>query len=76
MANNSKLTSKRDRPKGDDLGGKLDVSSSSAAIAFRAAAKAYTQKATKTKKSAVATLHRERILTKGGQFTKAYAAKG
>ncbi|MGA2485220.1 MAG: hypothetical protein ABSF49_04430 [Roseiarcus sp.] len=76
MANSSKLTTKREWPKHSDLSGRLDVSSSATAIAFRAAAKAYTKRATKTKKSAVETLQRERILTKDGGFTKAYAVKG
>jgi len=75
MANNSKITTKRAKRKFGDLSGKLDVSLSSTATAFRAAAKAYTKEAVKTKASAVKTLHGERILTKGGKFTKPYAAK-
>jgi hypothetical protein len=59
-----------------DLGGSFDVKSSATATAFRTAAKAYTERATQTKESAVETLHREGFLTKGGKFAKAYAAKG
>jgi hypothetical protein len=58
------------------LNGKFDMSSPAAAVAFRAAAAAYTKKATETKASAVATLHREKILTRTGQFKKAYGLKG
>jgi hypothetical protein len=76
MANSSKPTIKRAGMKHSKLTGKLDVSSAATATAFRAAAKAYTKQATKTKAAAVKTLHRERILTKGGEFTKTYAAKG
>jgi hypothetical protein len=76
MASGSKLPTKRARLKHSELTEKLDVSSATTATAFRAAAKAYTERATKTKAAAVKTLHRERILTKAGEFTKTYAAKG
>ena len=52
----------------------LDMSAPATAAAFRVAAAAYTKKATKTKATAVKTLHRERILTKAGDFTKTYDA--
>ncbi len=73
MTNISKPTTKRPKLKHGKLSGKLDVSSPATATAFRAAAKAYTKQATKSKAAAVKTLQRERILTKGGKFTKAYA---
>jgi hypothetical protein len=76
MTISSKLTIKRVKRKQVGLNGSLDVSSPATATAFRAAAKAYTKEATRTKAAAVKTLHRERILTKGGKFTKAYAVKG
>jgi hypothetical protein len=76
MANRSKLTGKRTKSKLGELSGRLDVISPATATAFRAAAKAYTKKAIKTKASAVKTLHRERILTKDGAFTKTYSLKG
>jgi hypothetical protein len=76
MATSSKLTTKRAKLKHGMLSGKLDVSLPSTATAFRAAAKAYTKQATKTKAAAVETLYRERILTKGGEYKKAYAVKG
>jgi hypothetical protein len=52
---------------------KDDVSLSETAVAFREAAKAYTKQAVKSKASALKTLHREGILTKGGKLAKAYA---
>lgn len=74
MAKISKPTTKRAKPKlGKDA---LDITLPATAAVFRAAAIAYTKKATKTKATAVNALRRERILTKRGQFTKAYAAKG
>jgi hypothetical protein len=73
MADSSKPTSKRAKRKGGERIGTLDLSLSSTATAFRAAAKAYTEQAIKTKAAAIKTLHRERILTKGGKFTKPYA---
>jgi hypothetical protein len=76
MANSSTLTGKRTKSKLGEPSGRLDVISPATAMAFRVAAKAYTKKATKTKASAVKTLHRERILTKSGVFTKAYSLKG
>ena len=42
------------------------------AAAFRKAAKAYTVKATKTRDSALDTLRREGILTKSGEYAKAF----
>ena len=76
MANSPKATAKRAKLKNGHLGGRLDVSLPSTATAFRAAAKAYTKQAIKTKAAAVKTLQRERILTKGGEFAKPYTAKG
>jgi len=76
MTSFSKLTTRRAKLKHGELSGKLDLSVPATATAFRAAAKAYTKQATKTKAAAVETLRRERILTKGGKFTRAYAVKG
>ena len=76
MTNSSTLGGKRRKSKLGEPSGGLDVISPATATAFRAAAKAYTKKATKTKASAVKTLHRERILTKSGVFTKTYSSKG
>jgi hypothetical protein len=73
MENSSKPASKRTKSNHGGRRGRLDVSSPATATEFRAAAKAYTERATKTKAEAVKTLHRERILTKDGGFTKTYS---
>jgi hypothetical protein len=57
------------------VGKGLDLSSPATAKAFKAAANAYTKKATKTKASAIKTLRREGILTKNGRLAKPYAAE-
>jgi hypothetical protein len=62
-------------PKKNRTAHRLDLSAPATARAFKAAAKAYTAKATKTKTSAIETLRREGILTKNGRLTKRYAAK-
>lgn len=76
MKANPNPVSKHAKPKRKGANGALDMSLPATAHAFRAAAKAYTKQAVKTKASAVETLHREGILTKTGQFTKTYALKG
>ncbi len=62
--------------KASALKARLDMSSLATARAFRAAAEAYTKKATTTKAAALEALCREKILTRSGQFKKAYAVKG
>ncbi len=54
---------------------RLDLNSPATARAFRVAADAYTNKATKTKTSAIETLQREGILTKSGRLAKPYGHK-
>jgi hypothetical protein len=56
------------------VGRGLDLSSPATAEAFKAAAKAYTKKATKTKASAIKTLRGEGILAKNGRLAKRYAS--
>lgn len=50
-----------------------DLMSPADVAAFEAAAAAYTRKATRTKRQAIATLQREGILTKRGQIARAFA---
>jgi hypothetical protein len=56
-------------------GKKLDLKKPGTAAKFRAAAKAYTLRATASKAAAIATLHREGILTPTGRLSKHYARK-
>ena len=51
------------------------LKSPTTAAKFRAAAKAYTQKATKSRAAAIKTLQREGILTPKGRLSKHYAPK-
>ena len=51
-------------------GKKLDLKKPGTAAKFRAAAKAYTLRATANKAAAIATLHREGILTPTGRLSR------
>ncbi|HEX4160628.1 MAG TPA: hypothetical protein VHY79_19330 [Rhizomicrobium sp.] len=55
---------------------KLDLKKPGMAAKFRAAARAYTVKASASKAAAIATLHREGILTPTGRLSKHYARRG
>ncbi|HEX4079102.1 MAG TPA: hypothetical protein VHX61_09545 [Rhizomicrobium sp.] len=56
-------------------GRSFHLKSSATAARFRAAAKRYTKKATKSRAAAVKTLQREGILTPKGRLSKHYAPK-